>query len=203
LSQPPDGSLQHAFDAARFGPARTLNLREGLPSGDDAVRRAEAWLRERQVTVPGEEVLVITGRGQGSTDGVPVIREAIVRLLPLLRRHGVIVEAREHTAGAFIVRLGTLRDLVDAPRRNRRRTPPPRPRDPSVLQGLDPDTRDALRRLAETALDAFGVSRGHAPAFVADEMVRQFTRLVGSVAEGPDKDVRLRQAIDAALAEYE
>jgi hypothetical protein len=57
--------------------------------------------------------------------------------------------------------------------------------------------------LAETALDAFGVSRGHASAFIADEMVRQFTRLVSSIAEGPDRDVRLRQAIDAALAEYE
>jgi hypothetical protein len=202
LSQPPDGSLQHAFDAARFGPARTLNLREGLPTGEDAARRAEAWLRERQVTVPREEVLVITGRGRGSTDGVPVIRDAIVRLLPVLRRRGVIVEAREHTAGAFIVRLASLRELVDAPRRNRRRTPPPVPRDPAILEGLDPGTLDALRRLAEEALAAFGVSR-KTPSFVGDEMVRQFTRLVGSIADGPDRDARLRKAIEAALSEYE
>ena len=154
------------------------------------------------MTVPGEEVLVITGRGKGSPDGVSVVREAIVRLLPILRRNGVIAESREHTAGAFIVRLGTLRELVDAPRRNRRRTPPPRPRDPSVLAGLDPDTVAALRRLAECALDAFGVSR-HTRSFVDDEMVRQFTRLVSSIADGPDRSVRLREAIEAALAEYE
>jgi len=203
LSQPPDGSLQAAFDAARFGAARTLNLREGLPSGEEAARRAESWLRERQVTEPGEEVLVITGRGKGSTDGVPVVRDAILRLFPILRRRGVIVEAREHTAGAFIVRLASLRELVDAPRRNRQRTPPPVPRDPSVLQGLDPDTRAALRRLAECALDAFGVARSRPPSFVGDEMVRQFTRLVGNLPDTPDRDLRLRAAIEAALSEYE
>jgi hypothetical protein len=202
LSQPPDGSLQQAFDAARFGPSRTLNLREGLPTGDDAARRAEAWLRERQVTAPGEDVLVITGRGRGSTDGVPVIRDAILRLFPMLRRRGVILDAREHTAGAFIVRLASLRDLVDAPRRNRRRTPPPRPRDPAILQGLDPETRIALQRLAEYALDAFGVSR-RTGTFISDEMVRQFTRLVGNIPVGPERDARLRAAIDAALDEYE
>jgi hypothetical protein len=202
LSQPPDGSLQQAFDAARFGPSRTLNLRERLPTGDDAARRAEAWLRERQVTVPGEDVLIITGRGRGSMGGVPVIRDAMLRLFPILRRRGVILEAREHTAGAFIVRLASLRDLVDAPRRNRRRTPPPRPRDPAILQGLDPETRIALQRLAECALDAFGVSR-RTPSFVSDEMVRQFTRLVGNIPDGADRDARLRAAIDAALEEYE
>jgi hypothetical protein len=201
LSQPPDGNLLRAFDEARFGPSRTLNLRDG-PTGEEAARRAEAWLRERQVSAPGLDVLVITGRGKGSEDGVPVVREAIVRLIPVLRRHGVIVEAREHTAGAFIIRLASLRELVDAPRRNRRRTPAPVPRDPSVLQGLEPDTRAALRRLAEFALDAFGVSR-RTPSFVGDEMVRQFTRLVGNLPDSPDRDARLRVAIEAALAEYE
>lgn len=201
MSPPPDGNLLRAFDEARFGPSRTLNLRES-PTGDDAARRAEAWLRERQVSEAGEEVLVITGRGKGSEDGVPVIREAIVRLIPVLRRHGVIADAREHTAGAFIIRLASLRELVDAPRRNRRRTPAPRPRDPAVLQGLDPVTRMALQRLAEFALDAFGVSQKK-PSFISDEMVRQFTRLVGNLPDTPDRDERLRKAIDAALAEYE
>jgi hypothetical protein len=202
LSPPPRGNIQQAFDAARFGPSRTLNLRDGLPSGDEAAQRAIAWLRERQVTAPGEDVLIITGRGKGSPDGVPVVREAVQRLFPMLRRRGVIVEAREHTAGAFIVRLASLRDLVDAPRRNKRRTPPPEPRDPAVLAGLDPETRAALRRLADYALDAFGVSRRTA-AFVADEMVRQYSRLVESLPETADRDVRLRRAIDAALEEYE
>jgi hypothetical protein len=186
LSPPPRGNIQQAFDAARFGPSRTLNLRDGLPSGDEAAQRAIAWLRERQVTAPGEDVLIITGRGKGSPDGVPVVREAVQRLFPMLRRRGVIVEAREH----------------NAPRRNKRRTPPPEPRDPAVLAGLDPETRAALRRLADYALDAFGVSRRTA-AFVADEMVRQYSRLVESLPETADRDVRLRRAIDAALEEYE
>ena len=172
------------------------------PSGEDAARRAEAWLRERQVSEPEEEVLVITGRGKGSEDGVPVIREAFVRLIPMLKRYGVIGDAREHTAGAFIVRLASLRELVDAPRRNRRRTPAPVPRDMGVLKGIDPVTLASLRLLADRALDSFGVG-DKTPSFVADEMVRQFTRLVANIPEGADRDDRLRQAIDAALAEYE
>jgi hypothetical protein len=197
LSPPPDDNLLRAFDEARFGPSRTLNLRDG-PTGEDAARRAEAWLRERQVSVPEEEVLVITGRGKGSEGGVPVIREAFVRLVPALRRNGVIADAREHTAGAFIVRLASLRDLVDAPRRNRRRTPAPRPRDPAILQGLDPETRTLLHLLADRALEAFGISQ-KTPSFIADEMVRQFTRLAGNVSN----DEQLKKAIVAALAEYE
>jgi hypothetical protein len=202
LSPPPNGSIQHAFDEARFGPTRTLNLRATLPSGDEAVKRADAWLRERQVTAPGEDVLVITGRGRGSADGVPVIREAVLRLFPVLRRAGVIAQVQEHTAGAFIVRLATLRALVEAPRRNRRRTPPPVPRDPAVLQGLDPDTRAALRHLAQLALEALGISP-RTPSFVADEMVRQFTRLVENIPDGAKRDDMLRSAIDAALEEYQ
>lgn len=154
------------------------------------------------MSAAGEDVLVITGRGKGSTDGVPVIRDAIVRLFPVLRRHGVILEAREHTAGAFIVRLASLRELVDAPRRNRRRTPPPVPRDPVVLKGLNRDTLAALRRLAEHALDAFGVSH-RTPSFVSDEMVRQFSRIATSLPDTPDRDAKLTAAIYAALSEYE
>ncbi len=65
-----------ALDEARFGMQRTLNLRESLPTVADAVARAEAWLRERQVTITGE-VLIVTGRGKGSPGGVSVVREAI------------------------------------------------------------------------------------------------------------------------------
>lgn len=133
---------------------------------------------------------------------MPVIRDAMLRLFPGLRRNGVIEQVQEHTAGAFIVRLASLRALVEAPRRNRRRTPPPVPRDPAVLLGLDPDTRSALRRLAECALDAIGISR-HTPSFVADEMVRQFTRLVENIPAGADRDTLLRGAVDAALEEYQ
>jgi hypothetical protein len=202
LSPPPSDNIQRAFDAARFGPARTLNLRDGLPTADAAVTRTEAWLRERQVTAAGEDVLVITGRGRGSTDGVPVVREAVSRLFIFLKRVGVVADVREHTAGAFIVRLATLRELVDAPRRNRRRTPPPVPHDPAVLQGLDPETRDALRRLAQCSLEVLGIS-ARTPTFLADEMVRQFTRFVANIPDGPERAARLRHAIDAALEEYQ
>ena len=41
--------LKQALDEARFGSDRTLNLRASLPTAQEAVRRAEAWLRERQV----------------------------------------------------------------------------------------------------------------------------------------------------------
>ena len=41
--------LQRAFDEVRFGATRTLNLRESLPTGAEAARRLEAWLRQHQV----------------------------------------------------------------------------------------------------------------------------------------------------------
>jgi hypothetical protein len=197
----PIGGVQRAFDEARFGPGRTLNLREGLPTADVAVRRAESWLRERQVAAPGEDVLIITGRGRGSVGGVPVVREVVRRLFPSLRRRGVIAEVREHTQGSFIVRLATLQALVDAPRRSRR-TPTPLPRNPAAVVGLAPATRDALRRLAIAVLTALAVD-DLSETFVADEMIRQFTVLSASVPDGPDRETRLRAAIGRALAEYE
>ena len=196
----PNG-LHRAFDEARFGPGKILNLREGLPTADVAARRAESWLRERQVTAAGEEVLVITGRGRGSVGGVAVVREAVLRVFAALRRRGVIVGAREHTPGSFVVHLASLRALVDAPRRSRR-TAPPLPRDPVGVVGLAPPTRAALRRLAGAALTALGVQAA-TDTFVADEMVRQFTVLAASIPDGPDRETRLRAAIGRALAEYE
>ena len=68
--------LHRAFDEARFGPERTLNLRASLPSPYHAATRAESWLRERQVARAGE-VLVIR-RGNRSFENVSVVREAIV-----------------------------------------------------------------------------------------------------------------------------
>lgn len=44
--------LQHAFDEVRFGAARTLNLRESLPTARDAASRLESWLRQQQVRIP-------------------------------------------------------------------------------------------------------------------------------------------------------
>jgi hypothetical protein len=200
--------LAEAFVEARFGAARTLNLRESLPTGSEAAARAEAWLREQQAAVKrtGEwEVLVITGRGRGSLDGVPIVREAVVRLFSKLKRVGVITGAREHGPGAFVVELASLQALVDAPKRRRRSGPdlaaitdPP----PEALSGLEPDTRAALRRLAVAALHALGV---HQPSdgFVTDEMLRQFARLSATIPAGQSREAALRTLVTRALAEFQ
>lgn len=192
--------IEAAFDELRFGAARTLNLRESLPTSEEAARRAERWLREKQVQRAGE-VLVITGRGKGSDGGISVVRESIVRLLALLRRRGVVETVQEHTAGSFVVALAPLSSLVNAPRRRGTPAPPP-PADPAALEGLDPETRRALRDLAVRALDHFGL-RDSSPGFVDAEMRRQFDRLARAVTEGPDRERRLRDAIDHAADEYD
>jgi hypothetical protein len=199
-------SLQRAFDEARFGPDRTLNLRAHLPTARQAVVRAEAWLRERQVAKAGE-VLVITGRGNGSDGGVPVVREAVARLLASLRRRNVVADVREHTPGSFVVRLAPVHALFEAPARRRepaRRAVP----DPEALAGLAPDTRARLRELAVQSINALGVqaterTHGAAEAFVRDEMLRQFAALSPAAGDGGDRELRLRAAIERALEEYE
>ena len=54
--------VRRAFDEARYGAERTLNLREALPTPEQAVARLDGWIRQRQVDRAGE-VLVISGRG--------------------------------------------------------------------------------------------------------------------------------------------
>src|SRR5689334_3336067 len=96
--------LRQAFDQARFGPQRTLNLRETLPTAAAAVIRTEAWLRQHQIDRT-DEVLIITGRGNQSIGGVSVVREAVIRLLHTLKRRGVVTGHQEHTPGSFAVTL--------------------------------------------------------------------------------------------------
>jgi hypothetical protein len=191
--------LQHAFDEVRFGAGRTLNLRESLPTKADAVARAEAWLRQQQVQQSGE-VLVITGRGNASHDGVSVVREAIIQLLHLLKRRGVVSGHEEHTPGSMVVQLAPVRELWDSPKRRRDREPP-RPAAPPSLGTLDDETRHLLRDLAERSLDGLGI-RDRDP-FMEGEMLKQFGALAASVADGPDREVRLRRAIRLALEQYE
>src|SRR3954467_3154457 len=94
--------LQQAFDEARFGAERTLNLRISLPTGIEAAQRLENWLRQHQVN-RSTEVLVITGRGNNSVDGVSVVRETSIRVFHELRRKNIITDFSEHTPGSFVV----------------------------------------------------------------------------------------------------
>ena len=191
--------LPAAFDEVRFGPERILNLRALMPTGEQAAERVEQWLREKQVAKAGE-VLVITGRGKGSVGGVSIVRAAVVQRLASLRRRNVVKQILEHTEGSFVVTLAPVSALLETPRR-RREPPPPEP-DPRALEGLDAETRALLRALAEHALDALGVNE-RAPAYVEDEMVRQFHRLAPSIGEGAGREPRLREAIRAALDEVD
>lgn len=189
-------SVWKAFDEAQFGQKNTLNLRESLPTAADARFRTEAWLRERQVSRAGE-VLVITGRGNQSPNGISPVREAIVSLLPLLRRRGIVSEWREHSPGSFVVKLGSITSLLDAPHRKRDEKSTSKPSNPKSLEGLESSTLLLLRRLAVRSLESLGI-REPAP-FVEAEMLSKFNSLAGGVTPGPEGEARLRDAISAAL----
>jgi hypothetical protein len=195
--------LWQALDEARFGAERTLNLRASLPTPDDATRRADAWLRQQQIAQLGD-VLIITGRGKGSPEGVSVVREAVIRLLHSLKRKGVVAGHEEHTPGSFVVKLAPMHELLEAPQRLRDRArksqTPARP-DPRSLEALQPQTRDLLRDLASRALDHLGV-RDRGP-FLEGEMLRQFSVLAAAVPEGVDRERRLREAIWRAMEAYD
>lgn len=188
----------NAFDELRFGPRHTLNLREGLPTGAEAVKRAETWLREQQVQ-GAKEALVITGRGNQSLGGVGVIREAVERLLFSLRRRGVIAGHVEHNPGAFAVQLAPLRSLVEALPRNRDRAV--RSPDPLSIHGLTRETNGLLRALAERSLDALGVA--HEESRIADEMHRQLRAITPGLRGGRQMEDDLRRALLAAIADYD
>lgn len=190
--------LKHAYDEARFGAERTLNLRAMLPTVAEATRRATAWLRERQASGAGE-VLVITGRGNGSDAGFSVVREAMVKTLRQLKRQGVVDAVAEHSPGSFVATLAPMRRLWEGARR----TAAARSDIPggATLGGLDPETASLLRALAERSLDALGVS--HSESFVQREMATQFALLLRGVTPGEDRDGRLREVIRRALADDE
>ncbi len=193
--------VARALDEARFGPARTLDLRTSLPTPSEATRRAEPWLRERQMARAGE-VLVITGRGLGSPGGIGLVRAAIESLLTRLRRAGVVAQVRTHTPGSFAVELAPIRALFEVGRRSRRSAGPVPTVDATALVGLDAPTLRDLRLLAEYSLAALGVV-GDA-RFVEDEMLRQFSVLAGGMApDETDREARLRFLISAARAAYE
>ena len=191
-------SVLRALEEAKFGTERTLNLRAGLPTPQDAVARADQWLR-RQQAQQGGEVLVITGRGNNSIGGVSVVREAVSTLLRRLKRLGVVASVRENTPGSFVVTLAPLRTLVEAPRRQRGAEPR---KEPVVeLPGLDSETLALLQRLSICALDHLGI-RDH-DKFLADEMRRQFSIIAADLPIGLRRDEQLRAAIARTLRDYE
>jgi hypothetical protein len=193
-SRKSDLQLLRAFDTVRFGAANTLNLRERLPTAAEAARRAESWLRQRQVE-GAREVLVITGRGNKSDGGVSPVREAIVRVILVLRRRGVIDRYEEHTPGSFSVRLAPVQSMIDAPRRQRE--PRRAAALPPQLSSLSEQARRMLRDLAERSLEALGVK--DTAKFLEAEMTRQLAALSDALPPGTDRDRRLRAALRNAL----
>jgi len=198
--------LRQAFDEARFGHGRTLNLRDTLPTPAEAVARTEAWLRQQQVQLSSQdgdpEVLIITGRGNNSVGGVSVVRSAVEGLIHRLKQRGVVARHDEHTQGSFVVVLAPVSALWNAPSQGATspaQTPPPGP--PS-LEALDRETRVLLRQLAERSLEQLGV-RGDRDRFVDAEMVRQFTALATTLAADHQREDRLREAIRRAIEQYD
>jgi hypothetical protein len=191
--------LQHALDELRFGKNGTLNLRASLPTATEAVKRTEGWLRMKQAE-GAREVLIVTGRGNQSYARVPVVREAVQRLLAYLSTRGVVEHHSEHSPGSFAVRLLPLSAAVR--RRDTQTTPGTAPvLDPPTLDGLTPATREQLRALATGSLQALGI-RDPSPQFVQDEMERQCAQLAAllPVAAGAaEREAALQSAIARAL----
>ena len=194
-------SVLRALDELHFGRARTLNLRQSLPSVAVAVRRVESWLREHQAQ-GSREVLVITGRGNNSPGGVSPVREAVVALLHSLRRRGIVAHHTEHSPGALVVAIAPLRALVEAPRRRREHRPAVAGRPTSSdIEQLDPEVRTLLRDLAIRALEGLGVLQ--TDRFLAAEMAKQLRAIGAAVPEGPNRVASLRRALRIALDQYE
>jgi len=188
-----------SLERVLFGPLRTLNVRASRLTGQESAARVESWLRSKQVELTGE-VLVITGRGAGSLDGIPVVKEATQRVLDRLRRLGVITSYGEDTPGSFIATLAPLRSLLEAPARRKTPAPASSRRTPSI-QGIRPETRERLRYLATRAIEALGV-KAASEAQLASEMARQFSVIARTAPSGVDADKWIDGAITKALNEY-
>jgi len=181
-----DRIADSGFDELKYGRARTLDLHGSL-SAEDAMRRAESWMRERQVARAGE-VLVITGRGRGSADGVAVLRPAIARLFTRLKRLGVVENVSAHNEGSFAVKLAPVKALFEAAPRARASYPAARAEVPEFA-GLSAGTRAALHELAVRALEELGAQT--TPALVESEMHRQIALLAPGLPAGEDPDIAL------------
>ena len=195
-------NLPRAFDEVRFGPERTLNLRPLQPTATQAAKQVEQWLRLMQVQ-GAKEVLLITGRGNQSIDHYSPVREAVLRLLPSLRRRNVISGYLEHTAGSFVVQPASMTALFDVPKRRRERSSSlVESASPVSLAALESETLRQLSELAVLTLAGLGV---HSPstAVLRDEMQHQFTLLTAGIPAGGDQEAVLQQAIQRAAEEFE
>jgi hypothetical protein len=189
-------SLGRAFDEARFGPARTLDLHLLRPSAAQAAQRVETWLQERQLQ-GATEALVVTGSGNNSDErGVSPVREAVVTRLARLKRTGIVTAVQEHSAGSFIVMLAPISRRFDAPARNRD-PKPPAPVVPAQLQALDAGTLEALGALARLSLDQLGL-KNPSDGQIEHEMRSQFARLSQGLPAPPWTGPVLREAISRA-----
>lgn len=167
------------------------------------MQRAEGWLRAKQIELAGE-VLVITGRGNGSLGGVPVIKTEVQRLLSRLRRGGVVASVREHTAGSVRVTLAPLRALFEgATRQKDIRAASARPiRSAPTLKALEPATLEVLHRLAERAIESLGVQLP-SEAMVIAEMERQFSLLTRTIPRADFSEASFVVALMRAVGDYD
>lgn len=191
--------LLRALDEAAFGPSRTLNLRESLPTAEAARKRAESWLRERQLSLGGD-VLVVTGRGNKSVGGVSVVREAIVALLRTLQRQKVVKSWRQQSPGSFIATLHSAAAMFEAPQRSKdqkKRAPDVLP---GQLSGLSDETLALLRNFATRSLQALGVD--DVGPFLTGEMQSKFRLITAALGPKPSEE-SLKSAIRGALDEIE
>jgi len=146
------------------------------------------------------EVLVVTGRGNQSFGRVPVVREAVRRLLGILSTRGVVEDHSEHSPGAFAVRLKPMNAGVARPAGRAPDVAEPR-LDPPTLEGLSATTRDQLRTLASGTLQSLG-ARDPSPEFLLDEMSRQCAQLATLLpfaASANEREALLQVAISRAI----
>lgn len=195
-------ALFQAFDEAQFGDARTLNLRDGLPTGPAAAARTDAWLRLKQVE-GAREVLVITGRGAHSVGGIPVVRAHVAKKLAMLRRAGIVASVSEHTPGSYVVGLSSVSAMLTAPQRSPRKATA---RAPSVsvpsLAGLTSDTQRLVREVTARTLESLGI-QATTRTIVADEMERQAELLGRSMPRDADREQWIRNAALRVLNDRE
>lgn len=196
-------ALYRAFDEAQFGDARTLNVRDGLPTGAEAAARTDAWLRLKQVEGV-REVLVITGRGTRSISSLPVIKAHVARRIAALRRAGVVASVTEHTPGSYVVRLSPMSSMLAASERSSSRSGQERKGQklPQSLASLTPETQRIVRDLAERTLVSLGV-RNTSSSIINDEMERQTALLTRSMPRDADRENWIRRAALRVLNDLE